>query len=131
KIQLNKDEPFLHQLVDDSTGITISAVRSSTHPNIKKIDLFTVPDMNKYPLKPLGVVVQITGKDDVVALFKLESEILEKLKPFLERAKIYPESAFLRPRVPALNVSEFDNLQIYDKKHIKIMKLSDNLLLRL
>lgn len=113
---LNKDEPFLHQLIDDSTGITIHSVRSSTHTNIKKIDLFTVPDMNKYPPKPLGIVLQITGKDEVVALFKIEPENLEKLKSSFERAKVYPESAFLRPRVPALTVSEFDNLQIYDEK---------------
>lgn len=113
---INKDEPFLHQLIDDNTGITVSSVRSSTHPKIKKIDLFTVPDMNQSPPEPLGTVVQITGKDDVVALFKLEPKILEKLKPLLEPARIYPESAFLRPRVPALTVSEFDNLQIYDER---------------
>ncbi|KTC99812.1 hypothetical protein [Legionella feeleii] len=113
---INKDEPFLHQLIDDNTGISVSSIRSSTHPKIKKIDLFTVPDRHQYPPKPLGTVVQITGKDDVVALFKLEPEVLEKLKPLLTQARIYPESAFLRPRVPALTVSEFDNLQIYDEK---------------
>ncbi|MFW2569633.1 hypothetical protein [Legionella sp. 29fVS95] len=113
---INKDEPFLHQLVDDNTGITVSSIRSSTHPKVKKIDLFTIPDRHQSSSKPLGTVIQITGKDNVVALFKLAPEVLEKLKPLLIRAKVYPESAFLRPRVPALTISEFDNLQIYDEK---------------
>ncbi|KTC84494.1 hypothetical protein [Legionella brunensis] len=113
---LNKDDSFLHQLIDDSTGMTIHSVRSSMHATVKKIDIFTIPDFNKYPPQPLGSVVQITGTDGLVALFKLEPEKLKKLKPLLEQAKVYPESAFLRPRVPALIVSQFDNLQIYDEK---------------
>lgn len=111
-LPIRQDDPVLHQLVDEMTGL--GTISYAIAPSLK-IKLFIIPNLVEVNYIPTirEVVIREKNTRGEQRWYRYTGD-MELFRQYCVKAGLAIEEAFLRPHARMLSLQEWDNLSIYE-----------------